>query len=70
MDKKKVLFVDDEENFLRVVKLNLEETAGYEVKIVTDAAMAIDAVRKFNPDLIFLDIIMPDIDGGEVAAQL
>lgn len=67
MGKKKILFVDDEAKFVRAVKLNLEETGEYEVRVETEGEKALAAAQEFKPDLIFLDIIMPGVDGGEVA---
>ena len=69
-DKKKILIVDDEESFGKLVKLNLEDTGGYEVRVETLGGRAIPAAREFKPDFILLDIVMPDMDGGEVAQQL
>lgn len=68
--KKKILIVDDEEDFGKMVKLNLERTGEYDVKCETRGANAVGAAKEFVPDLIFLDVIMPDVDGGEVMAQL
>lgn len=68
--KKKILIVDDEVTFTRLVKLNLEETGIYEVKTVNKAIDAYAAVVDFQPDLILLDIIMPDMEGNEIAWQI
>ncbi|MBN2120549.1 MAG: response regulator [Candidatus Omnitrophica bacterium] len=70
MDKKKILIIDDEEGFTQVAKFNLEETGDYEVKIENRGSQGLAAAREFKPDLVLLDIIMPDIDGGEVADQI
>ncbi|MFH1505102.1 MAG: response regulator [Candidatus Omnitrophota bacterium] len=70
MEKKKILIVDDEEDFVRMIKLNLEKTGEYEVMTEIRAVKALAAAREFKPDLILLDIVMPGIDGGEVAYQL
>jgi CheY-like chemotaxis protein len=70
MGKKKILFVDDEAKFVRAVKLNLEETGEYEVRTETEGEKTLAAVKEFKPDLIFLDIVMPDVDGGEVAQRI
>jgi two-component system, OmpR family, response regulator len=70
MRKKRLLLVDDEEGFTSLLKLNLEETRDYEVRVENDGARALAAAHEFQPDLILLDVIMPDVDGGEVGAQI
>ena len=70
MDKKKILIVDDERSFTRMVKLNLEKTGFYEVREENRGTLALTAAREFLPDLILLDVIMPDRDGGDVLARL
>ena len=70
MEKKRILIVDDEASFTRMVKLNLEKTGQYEVREENKATYAIAAAREFKPDLIILDVIMPNLDGGDIFAQL
>jgi len=70
MEKKRILLVDDEKSFTNLLKLNLEETGQYEVRVENWAEDAVRAVQEFRPHLIFLDIIMPRMAGGDVAAQL
>ncbi len=65
----KVLVVDDEEPILELLKYNLEK-GGYEVKTAQDGAKAIDIAKKFLPDLVLLDIMMPKMDGVETCRQL
>jgi two-component system, OmpR family, alkaline phosphatase synthesis response regulator PhoP len=60
----KVLVVDDEEPILELLKYNLEKS-GYEVKTAADGAKAVEVARKFLPDLVLLDIMMPKMDGVE-----
>jgi DNA-binding response OmpR family regulator len=69
MDKKRILIIDDEASFTRMVKLNLEKTGSFEVREENKATYALAAAREFKPDLILLDVIMPTMDGGDVAAQ-
>lgn len=68
--KKRILMVDDEVSFARMVKLNLEKTGAYEVRTENAATHALAAAREFKPDLILLDVIMPNMDGGDVYSQL
>ena len=70
MEKKRILIIDDEASFTRMVKLNLEKTGAFEVREENKATYALAAAREFKPDLILLDVIMPAMDGGDVAAQL
>ena len=70
MVKKKILVVDDEKAFGQMVKLNLEETGSYEVSVETQGVRTLEVARQFSPDLIFLDIVMPDVDGGEIARRI
>lgn len=68
--KKRILLVDDEATITRTLKLYLEGTGAYEVRAENRGSAAVQAAREFQPDLILLDVAMPDMDGGEVAAQL
>lgn len=68
--KKRILVVDDEASFTRLLKLNLEETGDYEVHVENDATLAPSSARRFKPDLILLDVMMPGLDGGTLAARL
>jgi two-component system, OmpR family, alkaline phosphatase synthesis response regulator PhoP len=70
MDRKKILIVDDDETFTRMVKVNLESTDKYTVRVENKGASALDAARIFNPHLILLDIVMPDMAGSDIATQL
>lgn len=60
----KVLVVDDEEPILELLKYNLEK-GGYEVMTAPDGLKAVEVARKFLPDLVLLDIMMPRLDGVE-----
>jgi len=68
--KKKILVVDDEVEITRMVQLNLERTGKYEVRTENKGSLAVEAARQFKPDLIFLDVMMPDTTGDEVAAGI
>jgi two-component system response regulator EvgA len=65
-----VLIVDDEPNF-RATARALLETEGFEiVGEAEDGAGAIEAARRLDPEVVLLDIRLPDMDGFEVAAEL
>jgi CheY-like chemotaxis protein len=70
MKRKKILVVDDELSFTRLLKMNLEDTDDYEVRLETWAERALGTARAFEPDLILLDVVMPQLRGDQVAAQL
>lgn len=69
MNKKRILVVDDDANICLLVKLTLEETGWYEVREETEATKALQVAREFKPDLLLLDVMMPDLDGGDVATM-
>jgi two-component system, OmpR family, alkaline phosphatase synthesis response regulator PhoP len=65
----KVLVVDDEEPILELLKYNLEKS-GYDVKTAADGAKAVEVAKKFLPDLVLLDIMMPKMDGVETCRRI
>jgi CheY-like chemotaxis protein len=67
--KKKVLMIDDEVAFTNIVKLTLEARGDYEVCIENNPGQALAAARTFIPQIIILDVVMPEHDGGEVHSQ-
>ena len=68
--KKRILVVDDEPGMTRMLRRNLESTGRYEVRTENSGEAALPAARDFHPDFILLDVMMPGVDGGEVAARL
>jgi CheY-like chemotaxis protein len=70
MKKKRILIVDDEVSFTRLLKLNLEQTGHFDVRVENWAEDAPRAAHEFQPDLIFLDVMMPRMFGGDVAARI
>jgi two-component system alkaline phosphatase synthesis response regulator PhoP/two-component system response regulator VicR len=66
---KKILVVDDERPIVRLVQVNLEH-AGYEVVTAYDGKEALEKVEQEKPDLIILDVMMPQMDGFEVMQRL
>ena len=67
---KRILIVDDEAGFTRLLKLTLEGTKRYLVREENDGSQALVTARQFRPELILLDIVMPKVDGGDVARQI
>jgi CheY-like chemotaxis protein len=65
----KILVVDDEKNILKLYKAELEDE-GYNVVTANSGKEALEVFRQENPDLVTLDIMMPDIDGIQVLRQL
>ena len=53
-----------------MVKMNLERTGKYEVRTENQGRKAVAAAREFMPNLIFLDVMMPDMSGDEVSQEL
>jgi two-component system alkaline phosphatase synthesis response regulator PhoP len=70
MDKKKIMIVDDEQDFLTIVKLNLQQTGKFEVLTLSSAKDIIENVHNFRPDVILIDILMPKIGGLDVCKKL
>ncbi len=70
VEKKRILIIDDEEDSATALKLFIEKTDKYEARIETKGSRAFTAAKQFKPDLMLLDIMMPDVDGGEVATQM
>ncbi len=60
--KIKILVVDDEDDILEFISYNLINE-GYKVKLASNGVEAIEIAKKFLPDLIILDVMMPDMDG-------
>ena len=67
--KIRVLAVDDERNIVELVAMALRYE-GFETQTAADGAQALEAVRSFAPDLIVLDVMLPDIDGFELQARI
>ncbi len=65
----KIMVVDDEKNILTLYQSELEDE-GYEVVAANSGKEALELFDKENPDLVTLDIMMPDIDGIQVLRQL
>jgi len=68
-EKKRILAVDDQASNTRLVKLYLERTNEYAVREENDPQAAFSAAEKFQPHLILLDVLMPGMDGWDLAVR-
>ncbi|NNC86966.1 MAG: response regulator [Akkermansiaceae bacterium] len=66
----RILIIDDEPDFTELFKQNLEDSGSYEVEVQSDPKKAVETAREFKPDLIFVDVVMPGMDGGDVVMAL
>ena len=69
LPNKKILVVDDEKRIVEIVQAYLERD-GYRVIVAFDGKSAIDLARKAQPDLVVLDLMLPQIDGWDVCRVL
>ena len=65
----RVLVVDDDPVILELIRLNLE-LEGHEVTVAEDGVMALQRARDAHPDVLVLDVMLPEIDGFEVCRRL
>jgi DNA-binding response OmpR family regulator len=68
-ERRRILVIDDEERMVRFIRLNLEHD-GFIVNDAFNGKQAIQRLRDANPDLILLDVMMPDLDGFEVLQMI
>jgi DNA-binding response OmpR family regulator len=66
---KKVMIVDDDEDILELIKATLE-LEGYETIVAHDGDECLKLLKKTKPELILLDLMMPDMDGREVCRKI
>ena len=69
-EKPRILMIDDNRDFTHSGKLALERTGRYSVWEENEPARAHQTAQRVKPDLILLDIVMPETDGGDVAARI
>ncbi len=68
-DTLKILVVDDDKDIVEILKYNLEN-AGYSVKSANNGIEAIKKAKKFLPDLILMDVMMPEMSGIEACSEI
>lgn len=66
---KRILIIDDEVSFTRLMSMNLEDTGDFEVKIENDPLKATQTAKYFKPDMVILDILMPGKSGLQLATE-
>ncbi len=67
--KSKILIVDDERNICELIRLYVEKE-GFESIIATDGGAAVECFKKFSPDMVLLDIMLPVKDGWQVCREI
>jgi CheY-like chemotaxis protein len=67
---KRILYVEDEADIREIVRMSLEMVGQYQVSACGSCADALDIVDEFDPDLLLLDVMMPDVDGPETLELL
>ncbi len=70
MSAGRLLLVDDEPDIRAIARMALERVGGWEVTAVGSAAEALAAAQSERPDVVLLDVMMPDVDGPEAFARL
>ena len=65
----KILVVDDDQNICELLRLYIEKE-GFEVVIANDGRKALEMFEQENPDLIMLDIMLPELDGWQVCREI
>jgi phosphate regulon transcriptional regulator PhoB len=66
---KKILIVEDEHDVVKLLKYNLEKE-GFKVNYTTEGSLALAEIRRDEPDLVILDLMLPGLDGLEICRQL
>jgi len=66
---KKIMIVEDEHDLIRLLKYNLEKE-GFRVASVTDGSLVLAEIRREEPDLLILDLMLPGMDGLEICRQV
>ena len=68
--KKRILIVDDERWFTNLLKYSIEAEGYYDVRQENDPEHAVTAARLYGPDLVILDVMMPGLEGSELAGRM
>jgi CheY-like chemotaxis protein len=66
----RILHVDDDQDILDLARMSLEIVGGFEVHQCRSASQATDEISRINPDLLLLDVMMPDTDGPQLLREV
>ncbi|WP_274627700.1 response regulator [Arvimicrobium flavum] len=66
----RILYVDDEDDIREIAQMSLELEPEFEVHLCSSGAQALDKAAAWQPDLILLDVMMPEMDGPETLRRL
>ena len=69
-DLNKVLYVEDDADIRAIAELALQDVGGFSAKLCSSGEEAVEAAPDFQPDLILLDVMMPEMDGPETLKAL
>jgi two-component system, OmpR family, response regulator len=66
----RIVYVEDDEDIQRIVRMSLERVGKMTVEVVSDPTLAIQTITEFRPDLVMLDWMMPVMDGPTIYRQM
>lgn len=70
VDMQRILYVEDEPDIQTIAKIALESVGGFTVKVCSSGREALQCVAGFSPDLVLMDVMMPEMDGPTTLARL
>ncbi|MBQ0760831.1 MAG: response regulator [Zhongshania sp.] len=66
----RLMYIEDEPDIRAVAEIALRQVAGFEVKICENGYEGIEAIHSFNPQLVLLDVMMPNLDGPQILKKI
>lgn len=70
MTLQRILLADDEPDILEISRIALETVGGYEVSVCSSGMTLLERLAEFEPDLVVVDVLMPDMSGPEVLEEI